>query len=71
MTYDEGLCVQSMHIGSYDDELGTFAIMHVYMESQGYTLDIPADIMNKLLTGEYCRIGGAVRYAIGPKRRKR
>ena len=30
--------------------------------------DIPADIMTKLLTGEYRRIGGVVRYAIGPKK---
>lgn len=30
--------------------------------------DIPADIMTKLLTGEYRRIGGVVRYAVGPKR---
>lgn len=30
--------------------------------------DIPTDIMTKLLTGEYRRIGGVVRYAIGPKK---
>lgn len=30
--------------------------------------DIPADIMTKLLTGEYRRIGGIVRYAVGPKK---
>lgn len=30
--------------------------------------DIPADIMTKLLTGEYRRIGGVVRYAIGPEK---
>ena len=30
--------------------------------------DIPDDIMTKLLTGEYRRIGGVVRYAIGPKK---
>ena len=30
--------------------------------------DIPADIMTKLLTGEYRSIGGVVRYAIGPKK---
>lgn len=30
--------------------------------------DIPADIMTKLLTGEYRRIGGVVRYAIGPNK---
>lgn len=40
LTYDEGLCVQCMHIGSYDDEPQTVAIMHEYMENNGYTLDI-------------------------------
>ena len=37
---DEGLCVQCMHIGSYDDEPSTVEQMHRYMEEQGYTLDI-------------------------------
>ena len=40
LTYNEGLCVQCMHIGSYDDEPATIALMHEYMEQQGYTLDI-------------------------------
>ena len=40
LTYNEGLCVQSMHIGSYDDEPSTVEQMHRYMEEQGYTLDI-------------------------------
>lgn len=39
-TYDEGECVQCMHIGSYDDEPATVALMHEYMKSQGYVLDI-------------------------------
>lgn len=39
-TYDEGLCVQCMHIGAYDDEPETVEIMHRYMEEQGYLLDI-------------------------------
>lgn len=30
--------------------------------------DIPADIMTKILTGEYRRTGGIVRYAVGPKK---
>lgn len=30
--------------------------------------DIPEDIMTKILTGEYRRIGGIVRYAVGPKK---
>ena len=40
LRYDEGLCVQCMHIGAYDEEPATVALMHEYMESQGYTLDI-------------------------------
>lgn len=39
-TYDEGLCVQCMHIGSYDDEPATVEAMHHFMEEQGYVLDI-------------------------------
>ena len=40
LAYDEGLCVQCMHIGSYDDEPSTVALMHEFMESRGYALDI-------------------------------
>ncbi len=39
-TYEEGLCVQCMHIGSYDDEPETIKIMHDFMMEQGYELDI-------------------------------
>ena len=37
---NEGLCVQCMHIGSYDDEPATVELMHRFMEEQGYELDI-------------------------------
>jgi len=40
LTYDEGLCVQCMHIGSYDNEPATVRLMHEFMEKQGYALDI-------------------------------
>ena len=40
LTYDEGLCVQCMHIGSYDDEPATVQLMHEYMEQEGHSLDI-------------------------------
>ncbi len=40
MTLEEGICVQCLHVGSYDNEPATVAIMHEYMEKQGYTLDI-------------------------------
>ena len=39
-TYDEGLCVQCMHIGPYNDEPLTVEAMHEYMIEQGYELDI-------------------------------
>ena len=40
MQVDEGLCVQCMHIGSYDDEPATVELMHQFMSEQGYELDI-------------------------------
>lgn len=40
LTYDEGLCVQCMHIGSYDDEPATVNLMHEYAKENGYVLDI-------------------------------
>ncbi len=40
LTYDEGVCVQCMHVGSYDDEPKTVALMHEYMAANDYVLDI-------------------------------
>lgn len=39
-TYDEGLCVQCMHIGPFDDEPKTVQLMHDFIEKNGYELDI-------------------------------
>ena len=39
-SYDEGTCVQCMHIGPYDSEPETVIKMHEYMISEGYELDI-------------------------------
>jgi len=36
----EGLCVQVMHIGSYDGEPATIVTMDRFAEEQGYLLDI-------------------------------
>lgn len=41
-TYDEGICVQCMHIGSYDDEPATIQLMDDYAKKNGYDLDITA-----------------------------
>ncbi len=40
LTYNEGLCVQCMHIGPYDDEPQTIRLMHDFMNAQGYEPDI-------------------------------
>ena len=39
MTIEEGLCVQCMHIGAYDDEPVTVAAMDKYIEENGYEND--------------------------------
>jgi hypothetical protein len=40
LTYSEGLAVQCLHVGPYDDEPATIKIMTEYAESQGYRTDI-------------------------------
>lgn len=40
LTYDEGLCVQCMHLGSYDNEPTTVNLMHMFAEENGYKVDI-------------------------------
>ncbi len=40
LSYDEGICIQCMHIGSYDNEPETINLMHEYMIKNGYELDI-------------------------------
>lgn len=39
-TYEEGLCVQCMHIGPFDDEPKTVQMMHDFIEKNGYELNI-------------------------------
>ncbi len=43
LSYDEGICVQCMHIGSYDSEPNTIKMMEDYAEQNGYEIDISAD----------------------------
>ena len=40
ITIDEGLCVQIMHIGPFDNEPETVAIMDAFLEENGYENDI-------------------------------
>ncbi len=40
LTIDEGLCVQIMHLGSFDEEPATVALMNEYLDKNGYVNDI-------------------------------
>ena len=40
ITIEEGLCVQIMHSGPYDDEPETLEIMDNYLKANGYIKDI-------------------------------
>lgn len=40
LTYNEGLCVQCMHIGSYNNEPATIELMNNYAQENGYETDI-------------------------------
>ncbi len=42
LTYEEGLCVQCMHMGSYDEEPATVQAMHEFTEQNGCKVDITA-----------------------------
>ena len=39
LTIDEGLCIQIMHLGPFDDEPETVALMDKFLEQNGYTND--------------------------------
>ncbi len=38
-TIEEGLCVQIMHLGAFDDEPATVALMDAYLQENGYEND--------------------------------
>lgn len=40
LTYQEGLCVQCMHIGSYDEEMETISKMDAFIKENGYETDL-------------------------------
>ncbi|MDY3918121.1 MAG: GyrI-like domain-containing protein [Candidatus Limivivens sp.] len=42
----EGLCVQCMHIGSYDEEPATVALMDAYLQKNGYVKDFSEERMH-------------------------
>lgn len=43
LSWEEGLCVQCMHLGPYDDEPATVAAMEEYAKAHGYVEDFGED----------------------------
>lgn len=43
MMIEEGLCVQMMHLGAFDDEPATVALMNAYLKQNGYVNDMNTD----------------------------
>lgn len=46
LTISEGLCVQCMHIGAYDDEPATIAVMDQFIKERGYENDFSENRMH-------------------------
>ena len=40
LTVEEGLCVQMMHVGSYDSEARSIALMDGFLAEKGYAVDL-------------------------------
>ena len=43
MSIDEGMCVQMMHLGAFDDEPAPVAVMDEYIKQNGYANDMNKD----------------------------
>jgi hypothetical protein len=48
LTIDEGLCVQIMHLGPFDDEPKSVALMDAYIDENGYKNDISVNVNIKM-----------------------
>lgn len=46
LTVEEGLCVQILHVGPFDDEPRSVALMDEYIEQNGYKNDFSAERMH-------------------------
>lgn len=43
LAVDEGICVQMMHLGAFDDEPATVAVMDQFLKENGYENDINSE----------------------------
>ncbi|MBO7703095.1 MAG: GyrI-like domain-containing protein [Solobacterium sp.] len=72
-TIEEGLCVQCMHIGPYDDEPATVELMDHYAEEQGYISDFsPSRLHHEIYLSDARRtapekLKTVIRHPVRPK----
>ena len=73
LTIDEGLCVQIMHHGAFDDEPASVALMDTFLAENGYINDFtaarlqPRDLPQRCLQGR----AGAVENGLPSHQKKR
>ena len=58
LTIEEGLCVQMMHVGSYDDEPASVAVMDEYLAQNGYANDLTAPTAAMAVIGDFTFFAG-------------
>ena len=57
LTVKEGLCVQIMHLGPFDDEPASVALMDAYLAEQGYENDLsPARLHHEIYLSDAHRV---------------
>ena len=53
LTIEEGLCVQIMHIGSFDNEPATVAVMDKFLNENGYCIEELSSLLSEVQTGKF------------------
>lgn len=61
LTIEEGLCAQIMHLGPYDDEPATVALLDAFIAEQGLENDMSDTEAGATTTRSTCRIRAAPR----------
>ena len=58
ITIEEGLCVQIMHFGAFDDEPATVEMMDTYLQENGYKNDLSKDrLHNEIYLSDARKVG--------------
>lgn len=71
-TYEEGLCVQCLHVGPYDDEPAIVRKMDGYLKENGYVNDFGTRRHHEIYLGDPCKtapdkLKTIIRHPISPE----